>query len=107
MLNSEILKTLECASSSSAFKHIACTPIALSCGHVICKECINDNYEIICIHCKKINFNELRKSNESLSTKSLFNIFLGQLFTHIEECFKEVLVINESKGTLKNSFFLN
>jgi hypothetical protein len=107
MLNSELLKTLECASSSSVFKHITRTPIALSCGHVICKECIIDSYEIVCIHCNQMNFNDLSKSNESLSTKSLFSIFLGQLFSHIEECFKDVLTQQGSKGTYMCLVFLS
>lgn len=90
MLSQEVLESLECSFMVNGFKHISKNPLILSCGHSVCKSCIpNDSIEEIkCSRCDKINFNDLKVSNECLSQKVLLKVYINQLFAQIEDRFR-------------------
>jgi hypothetical protein len=95
MLSQDVLESIECSYRANNFKHISKNPLILSCGHSICKSCISIDTveEIKCVHCEKINFNDLKVSNECLSQKVLLKVYINQLFAQIEDRFRTELRI--------------
>jgi hypothetical protein len=109
MISSKILESLECAINSSLstdLRHISINPIALSCGHTICKQCIPKNKQelIVCCHCN-ISQQVFNDQNESIPTKSLFNIFIDKMFEYIEDKFKKSLENLKGNITIFKTIF--